>query len=86
MFISLFRSKLKFYYEVFVFHLPSFPLFSARGASTSFSYRAADVNPLVAEGRISRLATELHGITRNQNAQAEERLDLRIREGDDGAR
>jgi hypothetical protein len=27
-----------------------------------------------------------HGKTRNQNAQAEERLDLRIREGDEGAR
>ena len=30
------------------------------------------------------IATELHGKTRNQNAQAEERLDLRIREGDEG--
>jgi hypothetical protein len=66
MFISLFRSKLKFYYEVFVFHLPSFPRFSARGASNSFLYRAADVNPLVAECRISRLAMELHGKTRKE--------------------
>ena len=39
-----------------------------------------------AEERTSRsIATELHGKTRNQNAQAEERLDLRIREGDEGA-
>ena len=30
------------------------------------------------------IATELHGKTRNQKAQAEERLDLRIREGDEG--
>jgi len=88
-----------------------------------YSYRAADVNPLVlecrsrgichgrknkqkqkhshgmtrknTEGRIS-IATErrkdrkssrsiCHGRTRNQNAQAEERLDLRLREGDQGA-
>jgi hypothetical protein len=32
------------------------------------------------------LATEGHGKTRKENAQAEERLDLRIREGDEGAR
>lgn len=47
-----------------------------------YSYRAADVNPLVLECRSRSIC---HGMTRNQNAQAEERLDLRLREGDDGA-
>ena len=41
-----------------------------------YSYRAADVNPLVLECR-SRSRSICHGRTRNQNAQAEERLDLR---------
>ena len=57
---------------------------NARGGKAEALPRNYTEKPEAEERTRRSIATELHGKTRNQNAQAEERLDFRIREGDEG--